>query len=117
MLDNLRQDLKYALRGLRATPGFASAVIFALALGLGANAAMFGIVDRMLFRPPPYMIDPSTAHRVYSRIMFRGVERGGGNQYARFRDFSRWTTSFSRTAGFTDSRMAFGVGDAARERA
>ena len=54
-------DLKYAVRGLRAKPGFAIAVVSTIALGIGANAAMFGIVDRLLFRPPPLLRDPATA--------------------------------------------------------
>src|SRR5947207_13002660 len=104
MLDNLRQDVRYAVRGLRANPGFTAGVIVTIALGIGANAAMFGIVDRMLFRPPPLMTDPSTAHRLYQTTVSRGKDRTGnfGSHYARFKDVQRWTTSFSRVAGFTE---------------
>ena len=58
MLDSLWQDLRYALRGLRAKPGFAATVIVTVGLGIGANATMFGIVDRLLFRAPDHVRDP-----------------------------------------------------------
>jgi len=116
MLDALGQDTRYALRGLRQKPGFAAAVIVTLALGIGANAAMFGIVDRMLFRPPPRMLHPELAHRVYVVTSVRGKERPRSpSQYAVYADLTRWTTSFSRTAAFTENDLAVGAGDAARE--
>jgi putative ABC transport system permease protein len=116
MIDALFQDLTYALRGLRAKPVFTTAVVLTLALGIGANAAMFSLVDRMLFRPPPLLKDPSSAHRVYGFVTIRGKERVGyGGQYARYVDLTKWTSSFERTAGFTENDLAVGVGDAARE--
>ena len=115
-LDAIKQDVRYALRGLRQKPGFAIAVIVTLGLGIGANAAMFGIVDRLLFRPPPMLKDPETAHRIYMYQVFRGTERPGSvSQYVRFRDVTDFTTSFSSTAGHAARQMAVGVGDAARE--
>jgi len=114
--ESLRQDIQYAIRGLRMKPGFTIAVVATLGLGIGANAAMFGIVDRLLFRPPELMKDPTTAHRVYMYQTFRGKERaGGGGQYARYKDVERWTTSFSEVAGYSARDLAIGVGDAARE--
>jgi putative ABC transport system permease protein len=116
IFDNLTHDLKYALRGIRTKPGFALAVISTLGLGIGANAAMFGIVDRLLFRPPELMKDPATAHRVYVAQTFRGKERiNNPGQYARFLDFKRLTHSFSDIAAYTQRDLAIGVGDAARE--
>ena len=56
-VERLAQDLKYSLRQLRNSPGFAVAVMGTLALGLGAAAAMFTVVDRVLLRPLPYQ-DP-----------------------------------------------------------
>jgi predicted permease len=114
--EHLLQDFRYAIRGLRTRPGFAIAVVVTLALGIGANAAMFGIVDRLLFRPPPLLKDPETTHRVYIYQTFRGEERASGNyQYARYKDLERWTTSFSSSAAYSARPMALGTGDAARE--
>jgi predicted permease len=50
----LLQDLKYALRQMRHAPAFAISVIVVLALGIGANAAMFTVLEGTLFRPLPY---------------------------------------------------------------
>jgi len=116
MIDNFRQDLSYALRGLRAKPAFTTAVVLTLALGIGANAAMFSLVDRLLFRPPALLKSPDRVHRIYGASIFRGKERIGlGGQYARFVDMTKWTRSFDLTAGFTSRDLAVGVGDASRE--
>ena len=64
-LDALRQDVRYAARGLRREPLFAGFVIATLALGIGANAAMFGVVDRLLLRGPEHIVDASRVMRVY----------------------------------------------------
>ena len=116
MLDTFRHDLRYTVRGLRAKPAFTTAVVVTLALGIGANAAMFGIVDRMLFRPPPMMRDPATAHRLYYYSTFRGKETAsGGGQYARYLDFATASKSFSSFAGYARRDLAVGVGENARE--
>jgi predicted permease len=115
-LDQFLHDVRYALRGLRASPGFTLGVVITLGLGLGANTAMFGVVDRLLFRTPPLLREPATAHRVYGFRTRRGVEEVGGvEEYARYRDIERLTHSFSAVAGYTTSDLAVGTGDDARE--
>ncbi|HTR78627.1 MAG TPA: ADOP family duplicated permease [Gemmatimonadaceae bacterium] len=116
MLDTLIQDLRYAVRGVRAKPAFAIAVVGTIALGIGANTAMFGIVDRMLFRPPALMTDIARTHRVYLSQVFRGsVDVSGVDEYAQYQDLARWTTSFERTAVAVPEDLAVGTGEAARE--
>jgi len=54
-LEAMWLDVKYALRGMRRDPGLTLAVVLTLGLGVGANAAMFGVVDALLLRPLPWL--------------------------------------------------------------
>ena len=53
-LEDLIRDLGYALRGARRNPGFTLVAVLTLTLGIGANTAVFTVVDNFLFRPPPF---------------------------------------------------------------
>ena len=115
-LDQFQHDVRYAVRGLRRSPGFTATVIITLGLGIGANAAMFNVVDRLMFRPLPYLRDPDTVHRIYFQRQERGSTRTTmSTQYARYLDLRTWTTSFSDFAAFSDRILAVGDGATARE--
>src|ERR1043165_9806957 len=53
-MDTTVQDVRFAVRGWAKTPGFAFAAITTLALGIGANTAVFGVISGVLLRPLPY---------------------------------------------------------------
>lgn len=103
------QDVRYALRGLRIRPGFSAAIILTLGLGIGTNAAMFGVIDRLMFRAPKYLETPERVHRVYTRYLQEGEEHAdNGFSYRRFGDFARLTTSFDHVAGVSYNTQAIG---------
>ena len=52
-MSTLFNDIKHAIRGLRNNPGFTAVAMLTLALGIGANLALFGILNEMLLRPKP----------------------------------------------------------------
>src|SRR2546429_195154 len=116
MIDTLLQDLRYAWRTLAKSPGFTLGVVLTRGLGIGARVAMFRVVHRMLFRPPPLLHDPAATHRVYLAETYRGKEQASGYlQYARYVDLTSWTSAFARTAAFTEHDLAVGVSAEARE--
>ena len=61
----LRQHAAFAVRGLRRSPGFTAMAVLTLGLGIGANGAMFGIVDRLLLRGPEGVVAPGQLRRAY----------------------------------------------------
>lgn len=82
-MERLLQDLKFALRQLRKSPGFAAAVISTLALGIAATAAMFTVVDRVLLQPLPYW----HADRL---VQMQEGNLGGGMRNVPYLDLAAW---------------------------
>jgi putative ABC transport system permease protein len=116
-VDALIQDTRYALRGLVRSPGFAATVIVTLGLGIGANTAMFAVIDRLMFRPFPYMRDPGTVNRIYLQTSNRERQFTRSTiPYTRFLDLQRGTRSFSQYAALSEWRLAVGTGQEARVR-
>jgi len=114
--ETLGQDITYAARSLRARPGFGAVVVLVLALGIGANVTMFGVVDRLLLRAPAHVTDPQ---RVVSIAMGRRVD---GNErlqrilsYPIYRDMTAAASAFDQVAAYSPDAMAFGRGREARE--
>ena len=116
LVDTLTQDLRYAWRGLRAKPGFTFAVVATLALGVGANTAMFGIVDRMLFRAPEFLADEASTQRVFTTWVTRDGDRFDRHySFLRYSELSKATNSFDRFAAFGYRDLAIGTGENVRE--
>jgi putative ABC transport system permease protein len=84
-MDALGKDLLYAWRGLRRTPGFTAVAILTLALGIGANTAIFSVINAVLLRPLPYH-NPGQLVRVYA------TEDAPGNYPLTGPDFLDWKT-------------------------
>ena len=111
------QDLRYALRGVRRRPGFTLGVVATLGLGVGANASVFAIVDRLLFRPPAYLVAPASTHHLYFTRMVREAQTIGESfAYQRYRDIAQSTTTMDVVAAYFARRLSVGSGDEESER-
>ena len=115
-LEDLRQDLGYALRGVRRQPAFAGLIVVILGLGIGANATMFGLVDRLLLRPPARVADPGRV----ARFQLSESEPGMGSwvnesvAWRTFTDQRDHATYFSAIAAYyTHPDMPLGRGEGA----
>jgi putative ABC transport system permease protein len=109
-MDLFRQDFRYALRSLGRAPGFALVATLTLALGFGANTAMFSVIQAVLLRPLPYQ-EPDRLVMVWEHNLPRQRDRNVVSPA----NYLRWqerATSFSDLAMYTWSSTVFTGGDA-----
>ncbi len=108
-MDTLLQDLRYALRTLARSPGFALAAVLTLALGIGANATVFSLVNALLLRPPPHVAEPGRLVAVYTSD-YSGPPYGASS-YADYLDFRAETRVFEGVAAYLPRPVALGEGE------
>ncbi len=96
-LDAARADLAYAVRTLVREPAFAIVVALTFALGIGANATMFAVIDRLLLQPPPQVGQPGDVFQV-SRV----VQRDGKTQYETSMQYALFAALRADTTAFRD---------------
>ena len=92
MFDNLLQDLKYAFRRMRQAPSFVLLAVAIIGVGIGANTAIFSIVNSVLFRPLPFD-DQDRLVRVFTTA--EGSDRAGAVSYPDYRDIAAYSDVFS----------------------
>jgi hypothetical protein len=98
LLEILIQDVRYALRRMRRQPGFTALIALTLALGVGANAAMFGLVDVLMFRTPAHVPEPE-----------RIVSVDGAGNYVAYQELLERVRSLEPTA-YTRYTLSLGQG-------
>jgi hypothetical protein len=117
---NLAQDLRYAWRTAAAEKGLTSVVVAVLALGIGANAAMFGIVDRLLLSGPDHVRDPERVRRLDFTVNVPGMGPFTGTDfgyvtYALLRDRAHALDGVAAYSYSPEARATVGRGEDAEQ--
>src|SRR5438132_7330445 len=113
MIGDLGQDVRYGLRMLAKNPAFTAIAVLALALGIGANSAIFSVVNAILLRPLPYK-NPKQLVMVWENATHLGFPKDTPSP-ANFLDWRQQTTVFEGMAAFTERSFNLtGVGEPER---
>jgi hypothetical protein len=112
----IRENIEHASRGLRRSPGVSAAVVLTLALGIGVNATMFGVVDRLLLSPPPHVEDADQVRRLLVRGQLRSSGTISTQSYLSYADYSDWTEArtLASVATYATEELTLGRGAEAR---
>src|SRR3954464_11706066 len=113
MLSALFADLRYGLRQLRLNPGFALTAVITLALGIGANVALFSVIRNVLLKPLAYR-EPERLVRVWMDNR-RLQMREDWASYLNYQDYKRLGSSLESMAAFTEPTLNL-ISDAEPER-
>lgn len=113
-LEDLKRDIAYGLRTFMRAPGFTAVAVLTLALGIGANTAIFSIVNAVLLQPLPYR-DPNTLAAVWNSNPRNPNASRLFLSYSDFQDFKSHSHSFDQLAAatwFTGDQLMTGRGSA-----
>jgi putative ABC transport system permease protein len=115
-LNDLSDDVRFGFRTLRKTPGFTAIAVITLALGIGANTAIFSVIENVLLRPLPYT-NPESLVEIWNTYPgFEDVSLSSGDYF----DFHRDAKSFSAMGAYGEISQGFnltGVGEPERIQA
>ena len=107
LIDTPWQDLRYAVRMLRKSPGFALAAVLTLALGIGANTAIFSVLNAVILRPLEYP-HPRQLMKIVSVFPGTGDFWISAPEYLEYR---RWTRAFSSVGAYTTTEANLAAQD------
>ena len=110
--ESIAQDLRYVIRGLARSPGFTAMVVITLALGLGANAAIYSVLDRLFVQAPIGVVQPDQVRRLREDIATRtgGRESRSTFTYGELRDLRAALPAATVVAGHYSSTVRLGRG-------
>src|SRR5215469_13765270 len=108
-MEQLWQDIRYALRMLRKAPGFAALAVITLALGIGANTAMFSVIKGVLLQSPPFA-DPARV-----MVVLQKQPNGSNNAFSTpdYLEWKRQSSPVAQMAALVTDSHVLGAGDQA----
>ena len=111
LIESLMQDIRFALRMLRKSPGFTTIAVLTLACGIGANTAIFTLINSVLLQPLPGIANPG---QLISLFRMQKGDPFGVNGYPDYVDYRDRNHSFSGLAAHAATWMNLGTGEPER---